>query len=99
MRRTLSWIVAALGVALAVAGIALFVAANRGPADFGWWAYAPLQPTQDTVTHTFANNATVLWTGQHLLGAGLLVLGLLLLTGVAGWLLGWRAGRRTAPST
>jgi heme/copper-type cytochrome/quinol oxidase subunit 1 len=99
MRRALPWIVAALGVVLAVAGIALFAAANRGPADFGWAAYGPLQPTQSTVTYTFADNATVLWTGQHLLGAGLLVVGLLLLTGVAGWLLGWRAGRRTAPPT
>jgi hypothetical protein len=38
----------------------------------------------------------VLWTGQHLLGAGLLVLGLLVLAGVGGWLLGRRTGRRSA---
>jgi len=35
----------------------------------------------------------VLWTGTHLVGAGLLVLGLLVLAGLAGWLFGRRAGR------
>jgi hypothetical protein len=66
---------------------------------FGWTSYAPLQETQSAYLSavTFADG-TVVWTGQHLLGAGLLVLGLLLLTGVGGWLLGRRAGRRAAPS-
>jgi hypothetical protein len=33
----------------------------------------------------------VLWTGTHLLGAALVVLGLLVLTAVGGWLVGRRS--------
>jgi hypothetical protein len=97
MRRALPWLVVGLAAALVETGIAVFAAANNsGPMDYGWSAYAPLQPTTNAPeTVTFVDGGTVLWTGQHLLGAGLLVLGLLLLTGVGGWLLGRRAGRRT----
>jgi hypothetical protein len=97
MRRVLPWLVVGLGIALVETGIAVFAAANRGPMDFGWSAYAPLQPTQNpSDTYTFVNDATVLWTGQHLLGAALLVLGMFVLVGLAGWVLGRRAGRRAA---
>jgi len=100
MRRALPWLVGSLGVVLVEAGIAVFAAANRQPTDFGWSAYAPLQPTQTTLdTYTYADGAIVLWTGEHLLGAGLLVLGVLVLTGVGAWLLGHRAGRRATPRT
>lgn len=102
MRRALPWLLAGLGVVLVETGIAVFAAAIHGPggADFGWSSYAPLQPTQTPLeTYTFVDPATVLWTGQHLLGAVLLVLGLLALVGVVGWLLGRRAGRRTASRT
>jgi heme/copper-type cytochrome/quinol oxidase subunit 1 len=99
VRRAVPWLVAGLGAALVVAGVLVFAAANRGPMDFGWTSYAPLQETQTAYLSavTFADG-TVVWTGQHLLGAGLLVLGLLLLTGVGGWLLGRRTGRRTTPT-
>ena len=36
----------------------------------------------------------MLWTGGHLVGAGLAVLGALVLAGVGGWLLGRRSGLR-----
>jgi heme/copper-type cytochrome/quinol oxidase subunit 1 len=101
MRRALPWLVAGLGAVLVAAGVVVFTAANRGAADFGWSSYAPLEPTDDAyrsaITYTFSGGTTVLWTGQHLLGAGLVVLGLLVLNGVGGWLLGRRVGRRAIP--
>jgi len=99
MRRAVPWLVGGLGAALVVAGVLVFAAANRGPADFGWAAYAPLQETQTSyVNGVVFSEGSVLWTRQHLLGAGLLVLGLLVLTAILAWLLGRRAGRRTTPS-
>ena len=99
MRRAAPWLVGGLGAALVLAGVLVFAAANRGPVDFGWASYAPLQETQTAYLSAVTfSEGTVVWTGQHLLGAALLVLGLLLLTGVGGWLLGRRAGRRTTSS-
>jgi heme/copper-type cytochrome/quinol oxidase subunit 1 len=97
VRRAVPWLVAGLGAGLVVAGVLVFAAANRASADFGWRSYSPLQETQTTsLTAVTFSDGTVLWTGQHLLGAGLAVLGLLVLTSVAAWLLGPRAGRREA---
>ena len=98
MRRAIPWLVTGCGVVLVVAGVLVFAAANRGPVEFGWASYAPLQETQSAYLSAITySDGTVLWTGQHLLGAGLAVLGLLLLTGRAAWLLGRRAGRRGTP--
>ena len=99
MKRLLPGLVAGVGALLVVAGVVVFVIANRsgGPADFGWTAYAPLSETRDLasrVTLSFADRWTVLWTGGHLLGAALVVLGLLTLAGIGGWLLGRRSGAR-----
>jgi heme/copper-type cytochrome/quinol oxidase subunit 1 len=100
VRRAIPWLVAGIGAALAVAGVLVFAVANRGPADFGWSSYAPLQETQSAYVSAVTFSAgSVLWTGQHLLGAGLLVAGLLVLTGALAWLLGRRAGRRETPRT
>jgi hypothetical protein len=99
VRRAVPWLVALLGAALAVAGAVVFAAANRAPDDFGWSSYAPL--TRYEIGYqsavTFSDGTAVLWTREHLLGAGLLVLGLLVLAGVGGWLLGRRVGRRATP--
>jgi hypothetical protein len=93
--------VAGLGVVLVFTGIAVFAAANTGPADFGWTSYAPLEPQVPdpfaTSTFVSATDWTVLWTSGHLLGAGLVVVGALLLAAVGGWLLGRRTGRRATP--
>ena len=101
MRRVLPWLLAVLGAALVAAGAAVFAAANRDAADFGWSSYAPLEQTErasrSAILYTFSDGTTMLWTGQHLLGAGLVVLGLLVLAGVGGWLLGRRGGRLAVP--
>ena len=99
MIRALPWIVGAVGGALVIAGAVVFVlAARAGAADSGWTAYAPLE-REVTPAHTSDlvltfDGWTVLWTGGHLLGVLLAGPGLLLLTGLAGWLLGPRSGRR-----
>ncbi|HLM04311.1 MAG TPA: hypothetical protein VK402_03860 [Blastococcus sp.] len=98
MRRAVPGILAFLGLALVMAGIAVFAAANHASVpDFGWTSYAPLEPQVpgpfDTSTYAYAPDWTVLWTAGHLAGAGLAVLGLLVLAGVCGWAL----GRRTRP--
>jgi heme/copper-type cytochrome/quinol oxidase subunit 1 len=99
VRRAGPWLITVLGAALIVAGVVVFAAAHSGSGDFGWSAYVPLSQTQERSRNavTFANGVIVLWTGQHLVGAGLLVLGVLVLVGAGGWLLGRRAGRRSAP--
>jgi heme/copper-type cytochrome/quinol oxidase subunit 1 len=99
VRRFLPAGVAALGVLLVVAGVVVFVVANTSGAssDFGWTAYAPLDPAvanRSRLTLTFGDRWTVLWTGRHLLGALLVVLGLLALAAVGGWLLGRRTRTR-----
>jgi hypothetical protein len=96
VRRFLPVGVAVLGAALVLVGGIVFAVANRAgaPADFGWSAYAPLQPTvayQSDLTLSFGDRWTVLWTGRHLVGAALTVFGLLTLTAVGGWLLGRRS--------
>jgi cytochrome b subunit of formate dehydrogenase len=95
VRRALPWILTGLGAALLVTGVALFWLANLQPA--GWTAYsassAPLAAYRSSLTVSF-DGGSVLWTGRHLLAAGLAVLGLLVLAAVGGWLLGRRAGRK-----
>lgn len=102
MRRALPWAVAAAGIALAVTGVVLFALANAWPpeGEFGWTAYEPLEPG-DPVPYRSGLTLTtdqwaVTWTGGHVLGAGLVVLGLLILVGLGGWLLGLRRGRSSS---
>jgi heme/copper-type cytochrome/quinol oxidase subunit 1 len=98
MRRALPWSTAALAVALLVAGVVLFATTDPArPADFGWYAYQPLPaessgPYSSTLTLTF-DDGSVLWSDGQLLGAGLVVAGLLLLAVLAGWAVGRRAPR------
>jgi hypothetical protein len=92
VRRALPWLLLGLAVVLAAAGVAVFWATNLAPVGgVGWSAYAPLEPGGPFPP---AADWLVLWTGGHLLGAGLLVLGLLVLAAVGGWLLGRRSPRR-----
>jgi hypothetical protein len=92
MRRVGPWLVGVTGGLLVVVGVLLFAWANTpGAGDVGWAAYAPLEPDaySSSLTLTFSEG-TVLWTPQHAVGAGLVVLGLLVLAGLGGWSLGRR---------
>jgi hypothetical protein len=96
MRRPLPWVVGSFGALLLVGGIVIFALANQ--AAFGWTSYtasyAPLGPDDEAPDWYVAfADGSVLWSGQHALGAGLAVLGLLVLVGLGGWLLGRRAAR------
>jgi hypothetical protein len=70
------------GLALVVPGVAMLLASRPDPvpADFGWYAYTPLTE----------GSSVLMWTGWQLAGAGVAVLGLLLLASG----LGYRLGRR-----
>lgn len=97
MRRTVPWLVALVGAALVVAGVVAFAVADSGEvaADFGWTAYTPLESERayDSRLVLFFDDGSLLWTRRHQVGAGLAVVGLLVLTGLAGWLLGRRTRR------
>ncbi|MGY1650481.1 hypothetical protein [Geodermatophilus sp. SYSU D01119] len=98
MRRALPWGVAALGLVLVVAGVAVFWRENLpGTVTYGG-SYAPLTPTRayESSLQLSFDRVDVLWTYRHLAGAGLAVLGALVLAGVGGWALGRRSGRRGA---
>lgn len=76
------------GVVLAVAGVVVLVVATvqatSEPASFGWFAYAPLSDT------TFVADGLHLVSTTSLVGAGLLVVGLLALSAWFGYRLGTR---------
>jgi hypothetical protein len=99
-------LLAALGGVLAGAGVTVFWLTNTrtvfwltntrtGDRTVYDGSYAPLEPGsayESGLSLDFAG-WTVLWTGGHLLGAVLTVVGLLLLAAVGGWWLGSRRGR------
>jgi hypothetical protein len=94
MRRAGPGLAAAAGLVLVLAGVALFWSANLGVAGAPEASYAPLDPGEPArYTSLPATAGAVLWTRQHAVGAVVVVLGLLVLTGVCGWLLGRRTGR------
>ncbi|MCZ2820079.1 hypothetical protein O2V63_07055 [Modestobacter sp. VKM Ac-2977] len=97
MRRVAPWLVLAIGAGLAAAGVVVLWLADTRPPT--WTAYSgsyePLVPDsvaayESDLVLTFDGGPTLLWGQQHLVGAGLLVGGLLVLTGVGGFLLGRR---------
>ncbi|NEK58388.1 hypothetical protein GCU56_10945 [Geodermatophilus sabuli] len=98
MRRAAPWVVAGLGGLLAVAGVVVFWLANTATWTVYGGSYAPLVPEGSPAAYqsrlVLGVDGSVLWTWRHAAGAGLLVLGLLLLAAVGGWALGRRSGRR-----
>jgi hypothetical protein len=86
---------------LVAAGVTVFWFADRagGPAGTGYTgSYEPLPPAGSeayrSVLFLSYDEWTVLWTSTHLVGAGLLMGGLLVLAGLVGWLI----GRRRVPA-
>jgi hypothetical protein len=99
MRRRLPWLVTGAGVVLVVAGVVVLVVAHtsQSPVAFGWSAYVP--PSEvgayaSEMTLRLTSRWTVFRSDSDLVGAGLVVLGVLTLTVMGGWLLGRRSGAR-----
>ncbi|OMQ14663.1 hypothetical protein A7K94_0214970 [Modestobacter sp. VKM Ac-2676] len=93
----------ALGTGLAAAGVAVFWLADTGHRTWTAYSgsYAPLVPSTSGAydsdwSVTFDAGPTVLWTGQHVVGFGLLVAGLLVLVALGGWVLGRRSASASA---
>jgi len=72
------------GLAASVVGVVVLVVASARPVSFGWFAYAPLSDT------TFTADGVHVFSTATLVGAVVLVVGLLVL---AAWL-GYRRGAR-----
>jgi hypothetical protein len=101
MRRPASWLVPALGALFCTAGTAVLGWAEATAPDAGSFAYSPpgVDIAYDSdLLMSFDDPWPLLWTGRHLLGVGLLVVGLLVLGGCAGRLLGRRWGVRGGPA-
>ena len=97
MRRLLPGLLALAGFGFPLAGVIVFNLANQ-PSQHVGPSTALLEPVpegayQSALTFTYGDRWTVTWTSGHLFGAGLVVLGLLVLVGVGGWWIGRRAGR------
>ncbi len=93
MRRALPWVVTALGLALVVVGVAVaWPTGAPGTVTYGG-SYEPLLPAGRAYTSTLeltVDGTVTWWTAGDLTGAGLAVLGALVLAAVAGWALGRR---------
>jgi hypothetical protein len=97
VRRAAPWLTAGAGTALVVAGVVVFWWANTARWVTYGGSYEPLVPGAPSAYESrlvLGVDGAVLWTWRHAAGAGLVVLGLLVLAAVGGWLLGRRAGRR-----
>ena len=106
MSRAARWSAPVLGGLLCAVGTGLFwwVNASSPGVEGGWFAYVPVgesppQPDgayQSELSIAFDDAPwSVLWTTGHLVGLGLALVGLLVLSGWGGRLLGGRAGRAT----
>jgi heme/copper-type cytochrome/quinol oxidase subunit 1 len=74
-----------VAAALLVVGAVVFLLAPTTVPVYGWTAYAPLSPGVDFLRTSYL-------TPQHIVGAALVVLGLVLMAGAVGF----RLGRRRA---
>ncbi len=96
MRRALPWVVAASGVLLVALGVAV-AWPSGGPTTLTYGgSHEPLLPAgsayESTVELTLDDTLTW-WTAGDLAGAGLAVLGALVLAAIGGWVLGRRSAR------
>lgn len=87
MRGRMVWVVLAAAVVLVVVGAAVLL---FSPASFGWVGYSPLP---STMSFEFTGGVYPLTT-QRAGGLAAFGAGLLLIAGVAGWVIGRRSGVR-----
>ncbi len=96
MRRSLPWAVAALGLALVVVGVTV-AWPTAGPGEVTYEAtYEPLLPSGSAHRSSLelTVDGTVTWfNAGDLAGAGVALVGALLLAAAGGWALGVRAAR------
>jgi hypothetical protein len=103
MRRAAPLLMAGAALGLVVVGVAVFAVADRRPVEpFAAYSgsYEPLPetfPADSSLVVTAAEDA-VLWTGGHVLGAGLVVMALLVMAAIGGWSLGRRRQSSRTPS-
>ena len=99
MSRGLAWAASTLGLALVAAGVALYVLGNQ-PAGVGWSAYGPHPwppgAYESRLLLSYDEGPAVLWTRTSALGAGIALVGLLVLAVLAGWVAGLRSARNSA---
>jgi heme/copper-type cytochrome/quinol oxidase subunit 1 len=74
-----SRLVLAVGSALSIVGVVVLAVDSARPVSFGWFAYAPLSDT------TFRAEGLHLFSTASLVGAGVLVIGLLVLSAWLGY--------------
>lgn len=81
-------VAAGLGLVLVVFGVVLMVTSEA--VSFGWFAYAPL--AEDPVISAVGD--AVVLTRQQAAGAGVVVVGAVVLAGATGWAVGRRQPHR-----
>ena len=88
MRRGLPQAVAGLGIALALVGLVVLLTSGTEPVTVYTGSYSALDAeTRDEYRNVLelSLDGTVSWTVEQLVGAGLLGIGLLVLSAVGGW--------------
>lgn len=90
MLRHLWWV---LGLALVCCGVAVTLAAQAGPAEFGWFAYAP--PSHDpgwqmSWIDPVGSGSVLIVSQWQVAGCAVVAAGLMVIAGGAGFRLGQR---------
>lgn len=99
MRRYLWWI---LGLVLVGAGVLIALSARPGPADFGWFAYTPLDDQPDWSmgwSDPFSSGSAMIVSRWQLVGGVVAAIGLMVVASGIGFHLGRRRGNERETAT